>query len=319
MIQDPQAAQVVDLGRVVVFCASGRPGLAQARLLLAMGHDVRVITRRALPHHELRGAEAMAADLNDPASVRRACEGADVVFYTAPTFAERSKGERHIALVGASARKAGVRRVVYNTTTWHPDERVGVPTMDRRYLMTAALQDTGIACTIVRPSLFMDNLLTDWVRPQLLDEGVFAYPHAEDLHVSWISLDDVARYMIATAGRAGDENHVVDIGGPEGLRPTQVAHILGEVLRRPIRYRRLSPREFGERMYALFSSVTDIDREQYVSELQAHYEFKNAANPFFVPMDETSAHLGVEPESLRQWSGRQTWHGADPMIGSGSG
>jgi uncharacterized protein YbjT (DUF2867 family) len=306
--------------RYVVFSASGRPGLAQVRQLRASGCQVRAVTRQARLHSALRGIEVVSADLNDPDSVARACEGVDVVLYTAPTFSERRKGVEHIEVVGSCALRAGVARVVYNTTSWYPTRPIGVPSMDRGMAMKQALIATGVPVTIVQPSLFMDNLLTRWVKPFLLRDSEFAYPHAEDLDVSWISLDDVARFMVAAAGRDDCEGATIDIGGPEAIRPARVAELLGRQLGRTVRYRRLTPREFGERMYDVFASTTDVDRDTYVSDLERHYEFKNATNPFLVPMDETIARFSIRPESLADWCARQSWTAHDDeSIGSVSG
>lgn len=90
---------------VAVFSASGRPGQAQIRQLKARGYQVRAISRSRLPAFE--GLEVVAADLNDPASVARACGGVDAVFFTSPTFAERDRGVEHAATLGEAARKAG--------------------------------------------------------------------------------------------------------------------------------------------------------------------------------------------------------------------
>src|SRR3954453_2051526 len=181
---------------VVVFSASGRPGQAQVRQLRDAGYRVRAITRQ--PHTIADGdVDVVAADLNDPPSLVRACEGADVVFFTSPSFTDAEKAADQSRLLGEAAREAGVRRLVYNTTSWHPEQPIGVPSMDWSYEKTAALRETGVPLTVVRPSLFMDNLLTRWVKPYVLERGEFSYPHRPDLEVSWICLDDVARLMIA--------------------------------------------------------------------------------------------------------------------------
>ncbi|MGH8911259.1 MAG: NmrA family NAD(P)-binding protein, partial [Acidimicrobiia bacterium] len=71
--------------RTVAVCgATGRQGGAVARSLLESGWVVRALTRlpgqeRAATLSEL-GAEVVAADMEDPASLRRAFEGVDGVF-----------------------------------------------------------------------------------------------------------------------------------------------------------------------------------------------------------------------------------------------
>jgi uncharacterized protein YbjT (DUF2867 family) len=304
---------------VTVLCASGRPGLAQVRQLVERGFAVRAVTRQRRLHETLRAVEVVAADLNDPVSLAAACAGADVVFYTAPAFTERGRRVEHITNVGRAALDAGVDRLVYNTTSWFPDEPIGVPSMDQGYEMSQAVKGTGVPLTIVRPSLFMDNLLTKWVKPYILTDGEFSYPHDEQLDVSWICLDDVATWMIETMARPDCEGATLDVGGPETLRPTDVAALLSEQLGREIVYRRITPREFGERMYELFKDVSGLDRETYVANLEQHYLFKNKANPFLVPMGDMVARFGVRPTPMREWMAAQDWSTSDELIGSVSG
>jgi uncharacterized protein YbjT (DUF2867 family) len=250
----------------------------------------------------------------------RACAGADVVFFTSPSFAEGARAVEHAARVGEAAVAAGVSRLVYNTTTWHPEAPVGVPTMDIAYGKTSALRASGAALTVVRPSLFMDNLLTRWVMPYVVERGEFSYPHRPDLDVSWICLDDVARLMIGTLASDEFVGDTFDVGGPETLRPTEVARLLGEVLGKPVVYRQITPREFGERMYEVFADVSGFDRETYVSTLERHYLFKNETNPFRVDMAPVLERIPVELTPMRRWLRLQDWSPRrHEVVGSVSG
>ena len=304
---------------VAVFSASGRPGQAQVRQLRRAGYRVRAITRQPDAVAEPDVA-IVAADLDDAASLARACEGADAVLFTSPSFTHAAKAADHCRRLGEAARDAGVGRFVYNTTSWHPEEPIGVPSMDWSYEKTAALRATGVPLTVVRPSLFMDNLLTRWVKPYLLEDDEFSYPHRPDLDVSWICLDDVARLMIATLASDDFAGETLDVGGPETLRPTEVAELLGEVLGRPVVYRQITPREFGERMYEVFKDVSGLDRETYVSDLEKHYLFKNEANPFRVDMRPVLERIPIRLTPMREWLPQQDWHARSrEAVGSVSG
>src|SRR5580693_7027040 len=106
---------------VAVFGASGRQGLAQVRQLKAAGHEVRAISRRADPFYgeDFGKVEVVAADLYDEASCVEALRGADAAFYTHPLRARQDRVEL-VALVGRAAKQAGVKRVVWNTSSWIP-------------------------------------------------------------------------------------------------------------------------------------------------------------------------------------------------------
>jgi uncharacterized protein YbjT (DUF2867 family) len=304
---------------VAVFSASGRPGQAQVRQLRRAGYRVRAITRQASSIRE-PDVEIVPADLDDPPSLARACQGAEVVFFTSPSFTQAAKAADHSGRLGEAALRAGVGRVVYNTTSWHPEEPIGVPSMDWSLEKTAALRATGVPLTVVRPSLFMDNLLTRWVKPYLLEDAEFSYPHRPDLEVSWICLDDVARLMIATLASDDFAGETLDVGGPETLRPTDVARMLGETLGRPVVYRQITPREFGERMYEVFKDVSGLDRETYVSDLEKHYLFKNETNPFLVDMGPVLERIPIRLTPMREWLSQQDWRAEQrELVGSVSG
>ncbi|MBK7284060.1 MAG: hypothetical protein IPI83_06490 [Sphingomonadales bacterium] len=77
----------------------------------------------------------------------------------------------------------------------------------------------------------MDNLLTNWARPFIVNEGRYVYPHNPQLEANWISLDDVAKFMLASIERPDMEGAWINIGGPERLRGKQVAQFLTEKFR----------------------------------------------------------------------------------------
>lgn len=60
---------------------TGPLGLATARALLARGHAVRLVNRRGSVHGLPGGAEVLAADLSDTATMRQAATGAAAVYY----------------------------------------------------------------------------------------------------------------------------------------------------------------------------------------------------------------------------------------------
>ena len=100
---------------VTVLSASGRPGLAQVRQLLEAGYDVRATSRDASKLSQFDNIEVVNADYNDADSVYKACLGADSVFYTRPSFEESHKALDFAATVGSAAKRADVRRLIYNT------------------------------------------------------------------------------------------------------------------------------------------------------------------------------------------------------------
>ena len=191
--------------------------------------------------------------------------------------------------------------------------------MDDQFRRTDALRRSGVPLTVVLPSLFMDNLLTNWVKPQLLREGVSAYPHGSDLLVSWICLDDVARIMIATLNSEEWLGRTIDVGGPEALMPPHVCDLLSDTLARRIVYDQIIPDEFGRRINDLFREVVGGPGSRTADDLGDHYRFRNRENPFYVPVGDDIRRLDVRFTPMAEWLRQQDRSESAAQVGSISG
>lgn len=306
-------------GKVAVFGASSRPGQGQVRQLRAAGYDVRPITRQTSADEMFKGLDVVPADYRDFDSLCRACEGADGVFITLSGLTDVSAELDYIHDVGRAAAKVGVGRVVNNTTTWHPDdEPCGAPTLDHAMRRSNALRQSGAAYTIIRPQIFMDNLLTRFAKPFIL-AGDFSYPHKPDMKAAWNCLDDVGKFMIAALERPEMENVTIDVAGPERLGPADVAERLSEVVGRKVTYTYITPRAFAERMYKIFPQ-TGMSRDEFIDYLEIHYIYKNKHDTFDVDIAPILERLPIQPTTMREWLRQQDWtpEGAS-LVGSASG
>src|ERR1700737_3267828 len=108
---------------ILIVGATGVLGREAARQLLAAGHKVRAMARSPDKAEDLKqlGAELVQGDLIDPASLARACRGADAVLAAAHSLmgtgrysSEAVDDVGHRALLDA-AKGAGVKRFVYTS------------------------------------------------------------------------------------------------------------------------------------------------------------------------------------------------------------
>ncbi len=304
---------------VTVFGASGRQGMAQVRQLVAAGHKVRALSRRADPFNgeKFENVEIMPADIMDEASLARAFEGVDAVFYThplrGPTPGEaRDRSDRSASLdrLGRVAKAAGVKRLVWNTSSWIPD-RPGDPGFYANNTEGVnALWRSGVPATVFGSVLFMDNLLTNWAFPYIVREGKFIYAHRPDLEANWISLDDVAKFMIASLDRPDMEGAWMNIGGPQRIKPTDIAAALSDVVGRKVVYEPISPRKFGELLTDAFGDEMG-EEEQAATRayIDQFYQYNNNAptRPFQVDVDAMLDRMPIKLETIHDWVKRQNW------------
>lgn len=298
--------------KVAVIGASGRQGGAQVRQLVKAGFAVRALSRSNDPFHGAArpdNVEVVPADLYDEASLAQAFSGTEAVFHTNPLRA-RDNRAAIAARVGNAAHKAGVKRVVWNTSSWIPDCPGEPFTYAGNTAGINALFRSGVGATIFGSVLFMDNLLTNWARPFIINEDRFVYAHRPDTQANWISLDDVARIMIHALDRPDMEGAWMNIGGPERLRPTQLAATLSDVLGREIHYDACTPAEFGWHLVNAYGDSMDKAERQTMAEgIGQFYEYNINAptRPFEVNIEEMQRRIPIRLETFAEWARRQDW------------
>jgi uncharacterized protein YbjT (DUF2867 family) len=300
--------------KVTVFAASGRQGLAQVRQLTRAGYAVRAISRSADPFYgeHFETTEIMSADLDDPASVARAVADVDAVFLNCPLMTSRQNIPR-VEAVGAAATQAGVARVILHVPLWLPDEPVGEPGYDNGRETALTMLRVHPGATVLGGALFMDNLLTDWAFPGIVTKGIYRYPHNPELQCSWVSLDDVAKLMIAAMEEPGVIGQYFTIGGPERLKPPQVAEILSSVTGHPVRYWPYTPREYGAVLADSFGITDPKAHAATTRTFEDFYIFNNFSphKPFSVDMTSVLQKLPVKLETFSEWAARQEWRITD--------
>lgn len=297
---------------IAIIGASGRQGGAQVRQAVAAGFNVRALSRSANPFYGAEqpdNVEVVAADLYDEASLISAFEGANAVFHTHPLRARQDRAVL-VRSVGRAAKAAGVNRVVWNTSSWIPDRPGDAYTYAGNTAGINELWRTGVGATVFGSVLFMDNLLTNWARPSIVNDSKFVYPHRPDLWANWISLDDVARIMIHSLDRPDMEGAWMNIGGPERLQPGDVAKALSGALGRIIEYSPCTPAEFGKRLaYAYGDEMGPDERAAIATSIGAFYEYNNTTltRPFEVDTAAMLERIPIELETVSTWAKRQDW------------
>jgi uncharacterized protein YbjT (DUF2867 family) len=266
----------------LVTGSTGNVGAELARALLRANQRV-----RALVHVNKRpdlpvGAELIAGDLDRPETLRAAMAGVRGIFLL--------PGYRDMSGVLAEARRAGVERVVQLSggSAASGDTTNAIS----RYMIAseAAVRDSGLPWTILRPSAFMSNALR-W-KPQLLDGDVVRVPFA-NVRNAVVDPFDVA--AVAAEGLLSDqhEGSIYVPTGPESLLPVDQVRILASVLGRTLRFE-AQPNDEAH------IEMTRTTRPEYVD---AFFDFYVAGS-----LDESRVRTTVQdvtgraPRTFEQWA-----------------
>ena len=252
---------------IAVVGATGAQGGGLVRAILAepgAGFTVRAITRdvhsAAAQKLAAAGAEVVAADIDDEASLTAALRGAYgaflVTFFWAHFSPQKEKDEARI--MASAARAAGVKHVIWSTLE---DSRDSIPLSDDRMptLMgeykvphfdakgesDAQFTAAGVPTTFLRTSFYWDNLIHFGMGPKREADGRlgFTLPMG-DRKLPGIAAEDIGRCAFGIF-KAGDRyiGKYVGIAG-EHLSGAEMAAGLSAALGEPVHHNAISPATF---------------------------------------------------------------------------
>jgi len=236
------------------------------------------------------GAEVVAGDLDDAASLAAALKGAWGVYGVQNTWEagvenEEVQGKRLVQV----ARETGIQHFVYASVA-SAHRKTGIPHFDNKSRIEDALRASGIPSrVIIRPAFFMDNLLGGWFKPAL-DTGMLAMGLKPATRLQMIAVPDIGKYAALAFTRAAEFNgREIDISGDELTMP-QAAEFISKAAGRPIRHVQVPIEDVRKASedYALMLEWFDA----------VGYNADIAGN---------QRTYGIAPTRFADWAGKQGW------------
>jgi len=226
---------------ILITGATGHQGGATLRHLAKRGgFKLRALTRKpegdAAKAVAALGAELVAGDLDDAASLERALKGAWGVYAVQNTWEagvekEEVQGKRLAKL----ARDAGVQRYVY-ASVGSADEKTGIPHFDNKFRVEETVKALGFpSYAIIRPVFFMENLLSPWS----LQGDKLAMGLSPNRKLQMIAADDIGKFGSKAFVEADQTKDLeVDIAG-DSVTMTEAAAALSPLFGKTLGYQQI--------------------------------------------------------------------------------
>jgi len=233
---------------IAVVGATGNTGRAVVKELKKLGQDPIAVVRNADKAREVLGADVKTAvaDLGDKAGLEKALRGVDSLFLTTavnPNLAEQNTNAIDAAL------QAGVKylvRLSAGSAVVGPDSLA--PAGRTHYVVDQRLRGLKIGWVILRPGLFMQNVLGQ--AAAIKNDSKIVMPYASDFRLALIDVRDTgavaARILVDPAPHAGKEYEFTGAMTSFG----EFARAFSQVLGRTITYIGVTPEQVAETMKA---------------------------------------------------------------------
>lgn len=274
---------------ITVFGATGSQGGGLAQAILNDSNSefsVRAVTRNPQSDkaRELaqKGAEVVEGDIDDPASVRKALEGAYgaffVTFFWEHFSAEKEKAE--VRTFAEAAKEAGIKHAIWSTLE---DTRLYIPLSDNR-MPTLQEQykvphfdvkgesdkeftERGVPVTFLYASFYWENFIFFGAGPKRGEDGkLYLTMPMGDKKMAGVAAEDIGKFAYALF-KKGEETLGQTLGVAGGqLTGQQMAAAFSKALGEEVLYNEVDPdtyRGFGfpgaEEMGNMFQFYRDFD------------------------------------------------------------
>ena len=252
--------------RVLVTGANGKTGRAVVAAVAKTGATVRAFIRKAEQVDALKSlgaAEHAIGDMNAPETIAPALKGCTAIVHIGPPMhADEKAMTAHFV---RAAQAEGVPRFVYYSVM-QPLRRE-VPHHARKLDTEEMLVESGQPYTIIQPTRYMQHLEPIW--KEVLEAGVHAM--AFNTHVKF-NVVDLLDHAEVTAKAAVDDGHLYatyELAGPEALSQDDMAAIISEVIKRPVKARQIPLDELEAKARA--AGAGDL-RVATMRKMNAHYD-----------------------------------------------
>ncbi len=289
----------MNINSLLVFGARGVQGHPVVDAAMDAGLNVRAATR------DVEGAEEklseqvdiVEADLGDAESIAEAAEGVDALFFHLPILPEKLRAIDVVDNVIAAAVRSGVQRLVFSTGEYSGDELPAGDFVTAMREITRRLLDCPVDAVILRPTLYLANLVWPHVIREVRDQGRLTYPpFSEKRRLNWTSTEDQGRIVVACL-EADVVGEILDIASPEPVTGPELCRHLSRVWGREVHYAPQSNDDFADMLSHLTGSARVA---RAIAGLYADIEKHDKQGPR-VDTDQLEQRLGIRLTPVSEW------------------
>lgn len=267
---------------ILVTGATGNVGGELVTALASRGEPVRALVRDPAQAAMLAGAEIVQGDLELPESLSPALDGVRSAFLLG--------GWSDMPEILRRMRRADVERVVLLTSRCVVGGQADNPITKMWLDAEAAVRNSGIAWTVLRPSGYQSNALR-WL-PQLRAGDVVRAPWPR-VAIAAIDPADIASVAATVLTGQGHESAAHTLSGPKALTPADQIATLARVLGRPLRYEPLSDQQ----------ARTELAETTPAAYIDAFFRFYSDGEFDDSSVVDTVVRLtGRQPRTFEQWA-----------------
>ncbi len=237
------------------------------------------------------GVQVRRTDFDDPSSLTKAFEAVEAVMIIS-TYAPNSVRPRQNLNAIESAKRAGVRRLVYTSFAGASPTSQADHSVEVHWPTEQALMASGMEYTILRHALYADIMVGDL--EETLSTGVLRRAGGS-APCAYIARDDLGVSAATVLAKPGHENRIYTETMEQTLTGDQICALMSEVFGRRIRYEAVSAEDWPAYMTEHWGVPAELARSS-LGTMRAVED-----GEFDIVTGDYEAITGRKPKSMREF------------------
>jgi len=273
---------------ILITGSAGKTGRAVLRALLDRKESIRALVHRTDQVSTLKALgveDVQVGDMLDPKTLAWAMHRVTSIYHIAPNVNpdEVIFGKTVIQ----AARSAKVKHFVFHSVL-HPQIEA-MPHHWQKLRVEEFLFESGLPFTILQPTVYMQNILSQW--DQILGNGIYTLPYGPKTRLCLVDLEDVARVAAIVLTEPGHLGAIYELAGTPAMSQVEIAEELSKQLNRPVDLKKISNKEWEQTARA--SGLGDYQVSALIKMFDYYEQFGFLGN-----MKTLSCLLGRQPNSF---------------------
>ncbi|MFN7733940.1 MAG: NmrA family NAD(P)-binding protein [Pirellula sp.] len=286
--------------QLCILGGAGGQGQAILTAALAKGYACTVLQRASSQVRLPASAQTriVKGGLEDRRAIQEAIAEASAVVVTIPLTFDSMQMQSMAEMVFEAISEQRVPRFVFNASTMTPDTSTGSEVIYAYRRIARWAEEVDSKVTVIRPTLFLENLLAPWTLAELIAHGTISTALPREEAIAWMSQRELGRMVVAALETDALVGQQVDVGGADQVTGDELSKRLGWALNLPLRFESISPSVLSSRVAPMLGSLA-------ASEIGMHYEHFAATNHPVRSLD-TVRNRGrfaeFEADSIERWA-----------------
>lgn len=180
--------------KVFITSVTGAQGQGITSVFKRAGYDIVGIARN---HTNIDGVTLHTGSMEDLTVLTQAVKGSEAIILTLPLQFDSDLIKLMTSNIVKAAKENGISKIIFNTSIALGKEKTGYASIDVKHDALEILDGSGLDVITVMPTLYLGNLSSPFLLPVIKEHSIVPYPIAGDFSFSWISYENLGRYILA--------------------------------------------------------------------------------------------------------------------------